>query len=63
VEQLQLSNFYTKSDIDAENFRKERLPKLNARGISAVMSLGRLLLLVQYCLGVCSLFTRCLTNR
>jgi hypothetical protein len=51
IEQLQLADFRTQSDIHAAKFRNERMPTLNARGISMVMALGRLLLLVQYGLG------------
>lgn len=41
----------TASEIDAAQFRADRLPVLNAKGTSMVMFLGRLLLLIQYILG------------
>ena len=36
----------------ASHFRDNRLPLLNARGLSMTMALSRLLLLLQYILGV-----------
>ncbi|KAI5116979.1 hypothetical protein M0805_001590 [Coniferiporia weirii] len=46
--QLQLEDFSTQQDIAAGNFRNNRLPTLNARGISLTMGFSRLVLLVQY---------------
>jgi hypothetical protein len=36
----------------ALDFRQDRLPRLNAKGLSMVMALSRLLLLLQYVIGV-----------
>jgi hypothetical protein len=49
--QAQLSDFSTSSDIAVAQFRQQRLPTLNARGISITMAFSRLLLLIQYVLG------------
>lgn len=46
--QLQLADFDTSQDIAAANYRGNRLPTLNARGISIVMALSRVVLLLQY---------------
>ena len=43
-----------KADIAASNFRNDRLPTLNARGISLFMGFGRLVLLMQYSFGMSS---------
>ncbi len=51
VVQLQLASFSTNDDIAAAAYRNNRLPTLNARGLSIVMALSRLLLLVQYIIG------------
>jgi hypothetical protein len=52
IRRLQLSgDVSTPSDLDAENFRAERLLRLNVRGLSMVVALGRLVLLIQYVLG------------
>ena len=37
-----------KSALDASAFRNERLPRLNAKGISVVLAISRIVLLVQY---------------
>lgn len=39
------------SSVFASTLRKERLPVINARGISMVMACSRLLLLIQYLVG------------
>jgi hypothetical protein len=44
----------------AIRFRQDRLPLLNARGLSIVMALSRLLLLAQYLVGERPYFTACL---
>jgi hypothetical protein len=36
----------------ALDYRQDRLPRLNAKGLSTVMALSRLLLLLQYVIGV-----------
>lgn len=41
-----------KNSISATHFRDGRLPILNARGLSMVMGISRLLLLVQYAAGM-----------
>jgi hypothetical protein len=41
----------TSDDLEAIQFREDRLPRLNARGVSMTMAISRLLLLVQYCIG------------
>jgi hypothetical protein len=41
-----------KSGVAAFNFRKNnRLPRLNARGVSITLAVSRLLLLIQYAVG------------
>lgn len=50
TETQQLRNF-TSAEIGAVQFRQDRLAILNAKGISVVMFLGRVLLLIQYILG------------
>ncbi|KAL5484798.1 hypothetical protein ACEPAI_7440 [Sanghuangporus weigelae] len=47
---IQMADFYSAQDVAAANFRNNRLPTLNARGISLTMAFSRLLLLVQYLL-------------
>ena len=42
---------YSKAEIDATQFRLNRLPLLNAKGIFLVLMLSRLVLLLQYVLG------------
>ena len=39
------------SRLAAMNFRDDRMPRVNARGISMVMALSRMLLLGQYIVG------------
>lgn len=46
--ELQLADFDSMQDIAAANYRENRLPTLNARGISIVMALSRVVLLSQY---------------
>ena len=41
----------TESTVEAIRYREDRLPLLNARGVSMVMALSRLLLLAQYLVG------------
>ena len=41
----------TESAVEAIRYREDRLPLLNARGVSMVMALSRLLLLAQYLVG------------
>ena len=48
---IQMADFYSAQDVAAANFRNNRVPTLNARGISLTMGFSRLLLLVQYLLG------------
>jgi hypothetical protein len=50
----------TRSAAAAIRFRQDRLPLLNARGLSLVMALSRLLLLAQYLVGERLHFTACL---
>ncbi|KAI5116749.1 hypothetical protein M0805_001607 [Coniferiporia weirii] len=50
--ELQLADFSSQQDIAAANFRNNRLPTLNARGISLTMAFSRLVLLAQYALTV-----------
>ncbi|KAI5116985.1 hypothetical protein M0805_001594 [Coniferiporia weirii] len=47
---LQLEDFSSQQDIATANFRNNRLPTLNARGISLTMAFSRLVLLIQYAL-------------
>ncbi|KAL5506911.1 hypothetical protein ACEPAH_6367 [Sanghuangporus vaninii] len=47
---IQMADFYSAQDVAVANFRNNRLPTLNARGISLTMAFSRLLLLVQYLL-------------
>ncbi|KAL5524151.1 hypothetical protein ACEPAG_8324 [Sanghuangporus baumii] len=47
---IQMEDFYSVQDVAAANFRNNRLPTLNARGISLTMAFSRLLLLMQYLL-------------
>ena len=49
--QAQLQDFSSHSDVAASQYRSQRLPTLNARGISITMAFSRLLLMVQYVLG------------
>ena len=49
--ELQSANQMSTADLNAEAYRNQRMPTLNARGISMVVALSRLLLFVQYCLG------------
>lgn len=51
----QLGN--SKKTLAASNFRNERLPRLNARGASFVMGVSRLVLLVQYSVGMYSIYS------
>jgi hypothetical protein len=39
------------SGVSAFNFRDNRLPRLNARGVSMTMGISRIILLVQYVIG------------
>ena len=52
--EMQLADFDTMQDIAASDYRENRLPTLNARGISIVMALSRIVLLSQYLMGECS---------
>lgn len=47
----------------AQTFRDQRLPRVNARGISMVLALSRLLLLVQYAVGKFPIFTDAFARR
>ena len=51
LEQVQAQLGTDQSSLDASNFREQRLPRLNARGVSIVMGCSRLLLLMQYIVG------------
>jgi hypothetical protein len=52
VESLMEENLYfNKADIAASRFRNDRLPMLNAGGISIAMGCSRLVLMAQYGLG------------
>jgi hypothetical protein len=51
TKQLLLQLGSDESDIEAMQFRDNRLPRLNARGVAMTMALSRLLLLVQYAVG------------
>lgn len=42
---------FNKGDVSAQMFRNNRLPVLNARGISMSMGLSRMVLLIQYLAG------------
>lgn len=53
---VQQQDGFSLSEIDAFRSRSEKLPLLNARGISTVMMLSRVLLLFQYLISEC-LFT------
>ena len=46
---------YSKAEIGAAQYRLDRLPILNAKGVSLVLMLSRILLLLQYTLGEWSL--------
>jgi low temperature requirement protein LtrA len=48
TDQLLLDFQDSPSDLSATKFRDTRLPRLNARGLSAAMALSRMLLLLQY---------------
>lgn len=50
VEEIQSIGGFSEEQISAAQFREDRLPTLNARGISLVMMFSRVLLLVQYLL-------------
>jgi hypothetical protein len=45
------SGFSNQAGLVAKKFRDNRLPKLNARGVSMTMASSRLLLFVQYAIG------------
>lgn len=49
--QLLLSLGNDENDLEAIQFRDNRLPRLNARGVAMTMALSRLLLLIQYAVG------------
>jgi hypothetical protein len=49
--QLLLALGNDENTLQAIQFRDNRLPRLNARGVAATMALSRLLLLVQYAVG------------
>ena len=49
--QIQRLQNYTNAELNAEQFRLDRMPLLNAKGTSIVMMLSRLLLLLQYVVG------------
>ena len=51
LQKVQLMDFSTMNEIAVANWRANRLPAMNARGISMTMAFSRLLLLVQYTLG------------
>ena len=52
IASLKLGEGYDSSQVDAARFRQDRLPRLNAKGISISLALSRLLLLSQYVMGV-----------
>lgn len=52
-------------DLTGTKFRGSRLPRLNAKGVTVAMGVSRLLLLLQYTIGLCPTRARmlqCPTN-
>lgn len=44
----------------AADFRNTRLPRINARGLSLVLAISRLVLLLQYCVGKHFIIPNCM---
>lgn len=51
LQEVELSDFATPDEISVANWRAQRLPSMNGRGISMTMAFSRLLLMTQYALG------------
>ena len=49
--QLKLQDFMSQQDIAVAQYRSDRIPTLNARGISMTIAFSRVVLLAQYVLG------------
>ena len=49
--QLKFQDFLSQIDIEVQNYRNDRIPTLNARGISMTIALSRVVLLAQYLIG------------
>ena len=49
--QLEAQNYWSKQDIDVNDYRNNRIPNLNARGISMTIAFSRIVLLAQYVIG------------
>ena len=49
--QLKFQDFLSQIDIEVQNYRNDRIPTLNARGISMTIALSRVVLLAQYVIG------------
>ena len=56
IEDYWQADLQTKQDVDVLNYRNDRLPTLNTRGISLTMAFSRLVLLAQYVIGTCYTF-------
>ena len=50
IVEFELEDFTSQQELAVANFRDNRLPELNARGISITMACSRLILLAQYLL-------------
>ena len=49
--QLKFQDFLSQIDIEVQNYRNDRIPTLNARGISMTIAFSRVVLLAQYVIG------------
>ena len=49
--QLKFQDAFSQQDIEVQNYRNNRIPTLNARGISMTIALSRVVLLAQYVIG------------
>ena len=49
--QLKFQDFLSQIDIEVQNYRNDRIPTLNARGISMTIALSGVVLLAQYVIG------------
>ena len=49
--QLEAQNYWSKQDIDVNDYRNNRIPTLNASGISMTIAFSRVVLLAQYVIG------------
>lgn len=58
IDALQAASGTNKNEFSASMFRNNRLPILNARGVSMAMGISRIVLLMQYSAGKISMFER-----